>query len=77
MEKRLDDSLQYIVENWQQMVKKYQEPDTKEATIQMITTFLPFIGVWVLMYFSLSVSYWLTLALGLLNSFFLVRNHAE
>ena len=73
MEKRLDDSLQYIVENWQQMVKKYQEPDTKEATIQMITTFLPFIGVWVLMYFSLSVSYWLTLALGLLNSFFLVR----
>jgi acyl-lipid omega-6 desaturase (Delta-12 desaturase) len=73
MEKRMDSSLQYIVENWQQMVKKYQVPDTKTAIIQMINTFLPFVGLWVLMYFSLSVSYWLTLFLGLVNSFFLVR----
>jgi acyl-lipid omega-6 desaturase (Delta-12 desaturase) len=73
MEKRLDDSLQYIAENWQQMVKKYQVPNTRIAIIQMITSFLPFIGLWILMYLSLSVSYWLTLGLGLLNSFFLVR----
>jgi acyl-lipid omega-6 desaturase (Delta-12 desaturase) len=73
MERRFDDSLQYIMENWQQMVKKYQVPDTKAAVIQMITSFLPFVGLWVLMYFSLSVSYWLTLGLGLVNSFFLVR----
>ena len=73
MEKRLDDSLQYITENWQQMVKKYQVPSTQAAVTQIITSFLPFIGLWVLMYLSLSVSYWLTLGLGLLNSFFLVR----
>jgi omega-6 fatty acid desaturase (delta-12 desaturase) len=73
MEKRLDDSLQYLIENWQQIVKKYQIPNTKIAIMQIITSFLPFLALWVLMYFSLSVSYWLTLGLGLINSFFLVR----
>ena len=70
MEKRLDNSLQCIIENWQQIVKKYQVPSTKAAVTQIVTSFLPFIGLWVLMYLSLSVSYWLTLGLGLLNSFF-------
>ena len=73
MEKRLNDSLQYIMENWHQIVKKYQIPNTKIAIWQMITTFLPFVGLWILMYFSLSVSYWLTLGLALVNAFFLVR----
>ena len=73
MEKRINDSLQYIMENWQQMVKKYQIPNTKIAVWQMVNTFLPFIGLWILMYFSLSISYWLTLGLALVNAFFLVR----
>ncbi|MBL7817684.1 MAG: fatty acid desaturase [Saprospiraceae bacterium] len=73
MEKRINDSLQYIMENWQSIVKKYQTPSTKIAVWQMITTFLPFVGLWILMYFSLSVSYWLTLGLALINAFFLVR----
>lgn len=73
MEKRFNDSLQYITENWQQIVNKYQTPNTKIAIWQILNTFLPFIGLWVLMYFSLSVSYWLTLALGLVNALFLVR----
>jgi omega-6 fatty acid desaturase (delta-12 desaturase) len=73
MEQRFDNSLQYLMDNWQQIVKKYQVPDTKEAILQVITSFLPFIGLWVLMYLSLSVSYWLTLGLALVNSFFLVR----
>ena len=73
MERTNDNSLQYIMENWQNLVKKYQAPSVKKATIQMITSFLPFIGLWTLMYFSLSVSYWLTLPLAFLNAFFLVR----
>jgi acyl-lipid omega-6 desaturase (Delta-12 desaturase) len=73
MEKRFDNSLQYLMDNWQQIVKKYQVPSTKQATLQVITSFLPFVGLWILMYFSLSVSYWLTLGLALVNSFFLVR----
>ena len=66
-------SLQYIMQNWQQIVKKYQTPNPKLAASQMITSFLPFIGLWVLMYFSLEVSYFLTLGMAFLNAFFLVR----
>ena len=68
-----EQSIQYIADNWQQIVKKYQNPSTKIAVTQIVTSFLPFVALWVLMYFSLCVSYWLTLGLALLNAFFLVR----
>ncbi|WP_323756960.1 fatty acid desaturase [Roseivirga sp.] len=54
-------------------LRKYAEEHKTKATIQIINSFLPFIGIWVLMYFSLDISYWLTFALGILNAFFLVR----
>lgn len=73
MDKKLQDSLDYIIENWQQIVKKYQTPNLKIAFGQILNSFLPFIGLWILMYFSLDISYWLTLGLGLINAFFLVR----
>ncbi len=55
------------------VVKAYQSPDTKKAVIQIITSFGPFLAVWVLMYFSLDWSLWITFALAILNAFFLVR----
>jgi acyl-lipid omega-6 desaturase (Delta-12 desaturase) len=73
MKKNFNDSIQYIRENWQEIIKHYQIPNTKKAVWQVITSFLPFIGLWILMYYSLSISYWLTLGLALLNAFFLVR----
>ncbi|KYG82759.1 fatty acid desaturase [Roseivirga echinicomitans] len=54
-------------------LRKYAEEHKTKATIQIINSFLPFIGIWILMYFSLDISYWLTFALGILNAFFLVR----
>ena len=59
--------------NWQKMVRNYMKPNSKLAYSQVLTSFLPFIGLWVLMYFSLSWSYWITLGLAFLNAFFLVR----
>jgi acyl-lipid omega-6 desaturase (Delta-12 desaturase) len=67
------DAMQYISQNWQQIVRKYQKPSTKIAITQILNTFLPFVALWAVMYWSLSVSYWLTLALALVNAFFLVR----
>jgi acyl-lipid omega-6 desaturase (Delta-12 desaturase) len=55
------------------IVKRYQKPQMKTAIWQVITSFVPFVTVWVLMYFSLSYSYLLTLGLAVLNAFFLVR----
>lgn len=55
------------------IAKKYQLPDTRKATIQILNTFLPFVAIWVAMYLLLDVSLWITLALALVNAFFLVR----
>jgi omega-6 fatty acid desaturase (delta-12 desaturase) len=55
------------------MIKRYQRPDTKKALIQVLNSFLPFLGFWVLMYFSLNWSYWLTFGLAIIAAWFLVR----
>jgi acyl-lipid omega-6 desaturase (Delta-12 desaturase) len=68
-----NDKYKYIIDNWKDIVKKYQKPNTKIAIWQIANTFMPFLGLWVLMYFSLDISYFLTLLLGLVNAFFLVR----
>lgn len=62
-----------VLQNWQKIVKKYQIPNTRKAVLQIFTSFLPFFALWALMYWSLGISYWLTLGLGILNAFFLVR----
>jgi acyl-lipid omega-6 desaturase (Delta-12 desaturase) len=61
---------------WQQLpliVKAYQLPDNRRATWQAITSFAPFLGIWVAMYLLLNVSFWLTLGLAIINAFFMVR----
>ena len=62
-----------FLNNWNKIVIKYQKPDTKKAVIQMLNSILPFLAIWIVMYFSLDWSYWLTLALGIVNAFFMVR----
>lgn len=59
--------------NWRSIVSQYQQPDTKKAIVQMLTSYLPFVGLWVLMYFSLSWHYAITLGLAAIAAFFLVR----
>ncbi len=73
MTKNNTQEIKEVLQNWPQIVKKYQAPNVKKAVIQILNSFLPFLALWVAMYFSLEVSYWLTLALGVLNAFFLVR----
>ncbi len=61
------------LKNWKQVIQDYQVPSNKKAILQLVTTFLPFIGLWVLMYFSVDWSIFVTIAIGLVNVFFLVR----
>ncbi len=61
---------------WQQLpviVKKYQLPDNKKAILQSITSFAPFVAIWIAMYLTMNISFWLTFGLAFLNAFFLVR----
>ncbi len=53
--------------------QKYTKTDKSKATIQIINSFIPFIGIWILMYIVYDYSYWFTLLLGMVNAFFLVR----
>lgn len=73
MIKMEETKLNELLKDWPQIVKEYQKPDTTKAVLQVITSFGPFLLIWALMYWSLDVSYGLTLALGFLNAFFVVR----
>lgn len=55
------------------MVKPYQSADTWRSIWQVINSFGLLFILWIVMYFSLNVSYWLTLALALPTAGMLVR----
>jgi len=55
------------------IVKSYQLPNTRKAIVQILNSFLPFVAIWVAMYFLIDVSFWLVLPLAAINAFFLVR----
>lgn len=54
-------------------LEKYQVPDLKRSIWQITNTFIPYIGLWILIVYSLSVSYWLTAFLIVVAAGFLVR----
>lgn len=58
---------------WQHFVAKYQRPSTACALWQLLDTFVPYGLLWVLMYLSLEVSWWLTLPLAALAGALLLR----
>ena len=61
------------LKDWRSMIARYQKADHKKALIQILNSKLPYIGLWVLMYFTYSYSIVLTLLLAVVNAFFLVR----
>lgn len=73
MRLELEEEIKTKLADWRSMIAEYQIPSTKKAVIQMVNTFLPFLGLWVLMYFSLNWSIWITLLLAFVNAFFMVR----
>lgn len=55
------------------MIKKYQVPNNWKSIWQLINSVVPYLIVWVLMYYSLRINYLLTLALAFLNALFMMR----
>ena len=56
-----------------QILQRYQQPSIQRSAWQLVNSIVPFIALWVLMVYSLQVSYWLTLALSLPAAGFMVR----
>ena len=59
--------------DWVLVLAKYREPSTRRSVLELAATLVPFVMLWGLAWASLSVSYWLTFALAVLNGLFLVR----
>jgi acyl-lipid omega-6 desaturase (Delta-12 desaturase) len=58
---------------WKQIVNKYQQPSNWRASWQVANTLIPYLALWGLMYWTLQVSYWLTIPLVMIAGAFLVR----
>jgi omega-6 fatty acid desaturase (delta-12 desaturase) len=59
--------------SWMQIVQQYNQPVAWRSWWQVINSVVPYVGLWVLMVYSLSISYWLTLLLSVFAAGFLVR----
>lgn len=58
---------------WRQAVAKYENPDLRRSVWQIVNTLVPYFTLCYLMYRSLEISYWITLALSVLAAGFLTR----
>jgi omega-6 fatty acid desaturase (delta-12 desaturase) len=59
--------------NWKDDLAPFQRADVRKSVWQLINTIVPFMVLWCLAYLSLSVSFWITLALTIPAAGFLVR----
>jgi omega-6 fatty acid desaturase (delta-12 desaturase) len=58
---------------WKDIVAKYQRPAIWPGIRQLLNTILPYAALWVLMCFSVAISWWLAVPLAILAGGFLVR----
>lgn len=59
--------------DWVKILSYYREPSSLRSTFELLVTVVPFILLWLLAWWSLEISYWLTLAISLVNAGFLLR----
>src|SRR5579871_1772789 len=59
--------------DWKVMVAQFQRPSWVKATWQLLNSLGPYALLWYAMYWSLSISFWITLPLAVLAAGFLVR----
>jgi omega-6 fatty acid desaturase (delta-12 desaturase) len=59
--------------SWKEVILECQKPSTGRAVWQLVNTLGPYVVIWGLIYWSLQISYWLTIPLVLLAGAFMVR----
>lgn len=59
--------------DWVKLLSQYREPDALRSWFELAVTAGPFIILWALAWWSLGVSYWLTLVIAVVNAAFLLR----
>ena len=59
--------------DWLKALARYREPNAGRSFIEVAITGAAFVALWLAAWWALSISYWLTLAIGVLASGFVVR----
>jgi len=59
--------------NFSKNISHYSKPEISKSLWQIINTFIPYVAIWLLIIWSLTVSYWITAGLIVLAAGFLVR----
>ena len=59
--------------DWVQILARYRDPNPVRSTAELGATLVPFVGLWVVAWWALSLSGWLALAIAVLNGGFLLR----
>ncbi|OED47604.1 fatty acid desaturase [Rhodobacteraceae bacterium (ex Bugula neritina AB1)] len=59
--------------DWVKILAQYRDPSPLRSSFELAVTVVPFLLLWALAWWSLSISYWLTLALSVLIAAFLLR----
>ncbi|VAV96140.1 Beta-carotene ketolase [hydrothermal vent metagenome] len=58
---------------WVKILSTYRDPNSWRSAFELAVTMGPFLLLWGLAWWSLGISYWLTLAISLINAGFLLR----
>lgn len=72
-EPRAEEPQQRAARDWVKLLSEYRDPSAARSWFELAVTVGPFILLWAAAWWSLGVSYWLTLALSVLNAAFLLR----
>ncbi len=67
-----DEQILADLKGWEKALAKYRKPDSRKALSQLITSILPFIAIWILIYFLVDYIYFVLL-FAFINTFFLAR----
>ncbi|MEO0946052.1 MAG: fatty acid desaturase, partial [Pseudomonadota bacterium] len=59
--------------DWVKVLAQYREPDVTRSLFELSVTLVPYIVLWALAWWALSISYVLTFAISLVNAAFLLR----
>ena len=59
--------------DWVRLLSRYRAPTIRRSLFELCVTLIPFLALWALAWWALSISPWLATAIAVLNGAFLVR----
>lgn len=59
--------------DWIKILAKYRQPNLTRSIFEVLVTFAPFVGLWVLAWWTTTISYWLTFGVCIVGGAFLLR----